>query len=151
MGGNSIAFAKAVILSHTPEQLDGDMVKFLAITTVTIVCLTHYFSRRFSIALNNFMAAFKIGLLFILIIFGFVASKRSINGRADWKNPPYPRDEPKNTPKDYFAAFILVMYSYQGWNNANFVSIFGVSKAQYSFGANSLLGHSRQFSLKAKL
>lgn len=150
MGANSITLAKTCMLSVRPEQASGDMVKFLAITTLTIVCLTHYFSRRFSIVLNNILATFKIGLLVIIIVFGFIASKRSINGRADWNSPPYPRDKPKDIPKDYFTAFLLVMYSYQGWNNANFVSVFGVSKAQYSFGANNLLGHSRQFSLKAK-
>jgi amino acid transporter len=74
----------------------------------------HYFSRKSGLLLNLLFALYKIVLVIVLIICGCIASKKPDNGWSDWGPQPI---ESKNV----LAAMIYIIYSYQGWENANYV------------------------------
>jgi len=63
--------------------------------------------------LNKLFALYKIFLLIAFIVAGGIASLREGNGKDDWGSQPGNRD--------YLGGLIYVMYSYRGWENANYV------------------------------
>jgi amino acid transporter len=118
--GNSIQFALNVLLTANPEatdptQLDKRLVTYVAITILTVVCFIHYFSRNSGLLLNLMFAVYKVILVTIFIICGCIASSKPSNGKSDWGDQPI-------ESKDVLAAMIFITYSYQGWENANYVS-----------------------------
>ena len=120
--GNSLQFAKNTLLAANPEvtnttELDKRLVTLIAIIVLTIISFVHYFSRNSGLFLNLSFAGFKIILVIVLTIAGGIASGQPVNGKSDWGNQPIPK-------KDVLAALIYIMYSYQGWENANYVSFY---------------------------
>lgn len=117
--GNSLQFAKHVLLTALPDvtdttQLDKRLISLVAICILTLVSFIHYFSRNSGLLLNLVFAVYKIILVFIFVICGCIASGQPGNGKSDWG------DQPIQT-KNALAAMIYIIYSYQGWENANYV------------------------------
>jgi amino acid transporter len=117
--GNSLQFAKHVLLTAMPDvtdttQLDKRLISFVAISILTVVSSIHYFSRNSGLLLNLVFAVYKIILVFIFVICGCIASRQPNNGKSDWGDQPI-------TSKNALAAMIYIIYSYQGWENANYV------------------------------
>jgi amino acid transporter len=119
--GNSIAFAKQTILASDPTttkttDLDARLVRFIAIVVLSVVCLLHYFSNRFGLFMNKVFAIFKTGLLFTVFVAGVRVAGNKGSGLADFKDTHGERNS-----ADGLAAMVLIFYSYQGWENANYV------------------------------
>lgn len=115
---NSMNFANQVLISanvHNPSYVpDGRLLRFIAIVGLSFFCLLHYFSGRAGRALNQFLAFFKISLLIIVFFAGIARS--SEHHKADWGLSP-------NHDKSSSAtAFLLVVWSFTGWENSTFVS-----------------------------
>lgn len=138
--------------SRTSSDPDKRLVDFIAITVLSVVCLLHYRSRRLGLFLNRLLAAFKIGLLFTIFVAGTNARYNQNSGISDWGTQPLPTNTtgasiPTSTPTliptststsvqqsagsdadsstdvlGSFSGFILVLYSYTGWENANYVA-----------------------------
>jgi amino acid transporter len=120
--GNSIAFAKHVLLAANPSitnttELDSRVVRLIAVFVLSVVCLMHYFSGRFGRFLNKVLAIFKIGLLFTVFVAGVKASYSKESGTQDFKVVHGERHS-----LDGLAAMVLILYAYQGWENANYAS-----------------------------
>jgi amino acid transporter len=116
--GNLIQFAKLILLSANPEttdtkDLDRGLISFIAIVALTGVCFLHYFSRNSGLFLNMFFVVFKIVLLCVTIICGGIASTQPENGKSTWGQ--------QKESSDVLGALVYVIYSYQGWENANYV------------------------------
>jgi amino acid transporter len=117
--GNSLQFAKHVLLTALPDvtdttQLDKRLISLVAICVLTFVSFIHYFSRNSGLLLNLVFAIYKIILVFIFVVCGCIASGQSDNGKSDWGDQPI-------QSKNALAAMIYIIYSYQGWENANYV------------------------------
>jgi amino acid transporter len=117
--GNSLQFAKNILLAANPTvtettELDKRLISYIAISILTVVSFIHYFSRNSGMLLNLVFAVYKVVLVIVLIICGFIASKKPDNGRSDWGQQPV-------ASKDVLGAMIYIIYSYQGWENANYV------------------------------
>lgn len=117
--GNCIQFAKHVLLAAMPNvtdttELDKRLISFVAICILTIACFVHYFSRNSGLLLNLLFAGYKTVLVIVFIIAGGVASSR-IGAKTDWGNHGA-------TSQNIIGALVYVIYSYQGWENANYVS-----------------------------
>jgi amino acid transporter len=115
--GNAIAFARFVMIAALPtetklEALDSKVVKLVAINIVSVVCLLHYFSHNLGRFLNKLLAIYKFCLLMAVIIAGFCASRV--------KNGEFDRNVAQNT-KNQLGGLVLVLYSFTGWENANYV------------------------------
>jgi amino acid transporter len=108
-----------VLLAANPtvqktEDLDRQLITLLAILVLTVVCFLHYFSRNSGLLLNLLFSAYKICLIVVFIIAGGVAYGTSTDRPNDWNDQPVGK-------KDALAALIYIIYSYQGWENANYV------------------------------
>jgi hypothetical protein len=87
----------------------------VAITIVTIVCFILYCSSNFGLYINKAFALYKVLLLSMLIIAGTVIAVREKSpGRRDWD------DERPGSP-NIALAMVIVLFAYQGWENANYV------------------------------
>lgn len=115
---NSMMFANQVLISANAKTIhyvpDGRLVRFIAIVALSLFCLLHYFSGRAGRRLNQLLAFFKVCLLVIVLFAGIVrASHHFVN---DWNLNPNPNKSNSAT------AFLLIVFSFTGWENATFVS-----------------------------
>ena len=125
---NTIAFAKQMLLAFNPEEKNPDyrLQRFVALVCITFICLIHLFSRKMGIFMNNALAVYKVGLLLFVVISGFVCLGGG--GGGDHSNIKYGAENLKDafkggsgSPYSYASAMLSVLYSYQGWENANYV------------------------------
>lgn len=125
---NSIAFAKNMIgaFSDNPNP-DYRLQKFVALVCISFICLIHLLSRNMGIYINNTLALYKVALLAFVVVTGFVClggggGKHLKEGGAyGVKNLENAFTGPSRSPHDYASAMLHVLYSYQGWENANYV------------------------------
>jgi amino acid transporter len=114
----SLQFGKQ-LLSTCIEQngaaLDESVVRFIAVTIVSMACLLSYFSSRVGRSLNQLFAMVKILLLVSVIGLGVYTLETS---QSPQKRATEDRKSYQNVP----AALLLVLYSFQGWENATYVS-----------------------------
>ncbi|WZH47078.1 High-affinity methionine permease [Fusarium acuminatum] len=134
---NSMQFGRMVLLCINADQgvdnaivdVNNDLMRYIGVTILTIICLTQFFSPSFGRRLNKFLAVVKIGFLLGLAIVGLTALSRDIkDGKghdttqsSDWSK----WNERKVVSKVSFAkALLIVLFSFEGWENATFVSSF---------------------------
>ena len=67
--------------------------------------------------LNRVLALFKGLLLFSVFVAGVIASRKEGSGLSDFRHILG-----KHASVDSIAALVLILYAYQGWENANYVS-----------------------------
>lgn len=113
-----------------------------------MVCLIHAFAPRWGIWLSNGLGAFKLILLSLLVCTGFAAlAGRTAAGRPNPDNfssfhgPPLQRpgiEDSAGTAAGYALALLQVLYSYSGWENANYVK--STWNSEEERGAWALMG-----------
>jgi hypothetical protein len=119
--GNSISFAKNILLSADltkaqTSELNARLVRFVAIAVVSLVCLLHYFSSRAGLFLNKALFWYKSLLLLVVLSAGIHHARKHGN---EWNN--YNGQKQRGSSMDCLAAMISIFYTYQGWENANYV------------------------------
>lgn len=174
---NSMQFAKLVLVaiqakafSDDPTyQINRDLVRFIAVAALSVICLVQFFSPRAGRRLNNLAAVVKIMFMVLLIVFGGLAASKASKNSGDWteKNCVFTNGTLRLFPEkigccidndingilrnttcfssddiDNFIrpdadhkfvkertgsgawakALLLVLFSFQGWENASFVS-----------------------------
>ncbi|KAF2624273.1 amino acid transporter [Macroventuria anomochaeta] len=117
--GNSIQFAKHVLVAAFPgledsTKLDPRLVRYIAISVITFVCLIHWHSSRAGLFLNKLVAWYKIVLLVVIFISGMTKSSGNQSKWSDSGNGV--------STTDGMTGMVLIFYSYQGWENANYVA-----------------------------
>lgn len=121
--GNAIVFAKLVMVAALPEstdikELDPKIVKLISINIVSIVCLLHFFAPRLGLAFNRLLALYKLCLIITVFSACFwEATHGNYHGLGKGS------DQSSTSPLSKISAVVLVLYSYTGWENANYVSI----------------------------
>jgi amino acid transporter len=115
-------------IDPTNPTPDDRLLKFLSFVTISFICLIHVFSRKMGLVLNNCLAIYKIALLTFVVLAGFVALAGTRAKGADRsseygiKNLDNAFSGPNGGPYGYATAILGVLFSYQGWENANYVS-----------------------------
>ena len=109
--GNSIQFAKHVLVAAFPDledatELDPRLVRYIAISVITLVCLIHWHSRRSGLFLNKLVAWYKLALLVVVFIAGMVWSGKN---PSEWSNSTNGA-----SATDGMTGMVLIFYSYQG-------------------------------------
>jgi amino acid transporter len=114
-GTNVLQVGREVLIAIHPDQdPNRDLVRFIGIVTMSTICLIQLFSSRAGRVLNGFFALVKILFLVVLFFFGVGALNSN----------PKPGDFTDKAPEptlNYAEALLVVLYSYEGWENANFV------------------------------
>jgi amino acid transporter len=121
--GNSVTFAKQILLAsdtsyENTTDIDERLIRFIAIVVLSAVCLLHYFSNKFGLFLNKLFAIFKTILLFTVFVAGVKSARKEGSGLDDFTQTHGASDSANG-----LAAMVLIFYSYQGWENANYVSM----------------------------
>lgn len=122
ISGNAIAFARFVMIAALPTNrslvdLDSKVVKLIAISILSVVCLLHYLSSNLGRFLNKLLALYKLCLLVAVMSTGFWAYR--IN-KAGLDDDTLINAVPQGT-ESKLGAVVLVLYSFTGWENANYV------------------------------
>ena len=98
------------------SELSDGLVRYTAVVVQSVVCLLLYFARRLCFVFNSTFALYKIVLLLFIFITGMVNSRGPDSGLRDFseKHSGY-------TSKNALNAILAVIYSYEGWDGANYV------------------------------
>jgi amino acid transporter len=91
---------------------DERLLRFLAVVILTFLCALHYRSARMARKLNVTLAGLKIVMLIVVMVAGAVKASKE---RVSWSETT--SDEASSTA----AAFLLILFSFGGWENATFV------------------------------
>ncbi|KAF8537918.1 amino acid permease-domain-containing protein [Trichophaea hybrida] len=97
-----------------PGILDEKLLRGLAVGILSIFCLFHYFSDRFGRILNKYLAVFKILMLIGLAAGGL--NKIRTSPANDFNSSV------KAPASSHASAILLILFSFQGWENATFVA-----------------------------
>ena len=98
------------------SEISDGLVRYTAVVVQTVVCLLLYFARRLCFVFNSAFAVYKIILLVFIFIVGMINSRGPNSGLTDFneKHPGY-------TSEDALNAMLAVIYSFEGWDGANYV------------------------------
>lgn len=114
---NNMQFAKQVLVCAagdvTDPSPDPRALRFIAVVALTFFCLLHYFSGRVGRDLNQVLAFIKV--TFLLVVFFAGIARASHHFKADWHQNPNPDVSSSAT------AFLYIIFSFSGWENATFV------------------------------
>lgn len=119
---NSMQLANQVLISakinDTAYRPDGRLLRFIAVVALSFFCLLHYFSGRVGRTLNQILAGFKVGLLFVVFIAGIVRAKNHF--QADWGQHTNSTGI-SGSGSSNASAFLFIIFTFTGWENASFV------------------------------
>lgn len=127
--GNCVSFAKLILQAFEPTEKDPDfrLQKFIALVMLSAVCLLHVFSRNTGIAINNFLALYKLALVTFIVLVGFAAMAggrgKGVTGGGGYglTNFADAADIRRMSMNEYANAALGVLWAYTGWENANYV------------------------------
>lgn len=111
-------FSNQVYISATDsDSPDQRVLRLIAVVILTVICLLHYFSASIGRDLNVVLAASKVLTLSVLFVAGAIkASKEHVH---DFNQVNL---NTSTSSSSAAAGFILILYAFQGWENATFVS-----------------------------
>lgn len=119
---NTLQIGREFLICISPNQNPNrHLVRFIGIVAFSIICLIQLFSSRAGRSLNSIFALIKILFLLVLLGFGFAAIRHNTS-------PVEFTQKVSGIPAlNYAQAILIVLFSYTGWENANFVSTTPVS------------------------
>lgn len=112
------------------DETNQDLMRFIGIVVLSIICLLQYFSPGFGRGMNKTLAVIKLAFMVALFIVGIAATGRKIEDRSgDWYVWHPTKDEQEDNSDiaersdfTFAKALLLVLFRFQGWENATFVS-----------------------------
>jgi amino acid transporter len=114
-------FAKQVLTCAATDAIDTDPkssdLRFIAIVALSVLCLFHYFSSRVGRDLNQVLALIKIIFLVAVASAGCWQIKHH--------NRPEYKQNPNRNASSSATAFLYIVFSFSGWQNATYVSTLG--------------------------
>ncbi|KAI9893693.1 MAG: hypothetical protein M1814_005909 [Vezdaea aestivalis] len=138
--GNAISFSRYIGFLFAPSPKEGSkgafaprgiqnewLIKLVACSVTIFVCAVHYRLVNIGIVANNLLAFVKVLALFLFFTAGLFGGLihtsaeygKTIPGAHDWLAH---RETGTRPAFNIALAILLVLYSYQGWENANYVT-----------------------------
>ena len=124
--GNSLAFGRYILLASGRHSIDGWPARGIGIACITFAVTLHSLLPKWGIRLVNVLGVFKVAIVLLIIFAGFAA----LGGHARVPNP-HNFDHAFRFEKgdgyggggayEYSNALLNIIYSYKGWENANYV------------------------------
>lgn len=124
--GNSLAFGRYVLFASGSEQPDGWLARGLGIICVTFAVLLHALLPKWGVRLVNVLGIFKVVVLLFIVFSGFaaLAGHRRVPDPHNFDNA-FRTEEGEGYGNGglygYATALLRIIYSYKGWENANYV------------------------------
>ncbi|UNI23803.1 hypothetical protein JDV02_009600 [Purpureocillium takamizusanense] len=124
--GNALAFGRYILYASGSEAPDGWQARGIGIAGVTFAIVLHSTLPKWGIRLFNVLGVFKVVVLLFIVFSGFAA----LAGRRLVDDPHNFDDAFRIESGDgyggggayaYSNALLNVVYSYKGWENANYV------------------------------
>lgn len=124
--GNALAFGRYVLYASGRESPDGWAARGIGIAGVTFAILLHSVLPKWGVRLFNVLGIFKVVILLFIVCSGFAA----LAGHRLVPDPHNFDDAFRIEDGDgyggggayaYSNALLNVVYSYKGWENANYV------------------------------
>lgn len=115
---NAITFGRYILLAAGKPSPTPWEQRSTAVGALTFCCLLHSFLPKWGVRLSNALGLFKIVVLLLVVLSGFAA----LAGKLRVEKPNNFTDAFDGSTRDaynYAAALLNVIYSYQGWENAN--------------------------------
>ncbi|EFX06011.1 high affinity methionine permease [Grosmannia clavigera kw1407] len=128
--GNALAFGRYVLYAVSDGgsmgATDGWLARVIGVVLVIVVIGLHSVAPRWGIRLFNTLGVFKVGVLAFIVVTGFAAL-------AGYRRVPDPHnfDRPFDMSDlgryggggayAYASALLSIIYSFKGWENANYV------------------------------
>jgi len=128
--GGSVVFSSYVLLAATGDAQSGTWLnRGIAIVAVSVVCLIHAFAPRPGIWISNALGCFKLILLLLVVCTGFAAlAGRTVMPTPDnfssFNGPDSVvgvAESSAGQAAGYAVALLQILYTYSGWENANYV------------------------------
>jgi amino acid transporter len=124
--GNALAFGRYILYASGWSSVDGWPARGIAIVCVTFAVALHATLPKWGVRLFNILGVFKVGVVLFIIFAGFAA----LAGR---RLVPDPHNFDNSFAIEvgdgyggggvyaYSNALLNIIYSYKGWENANYV------------------------------
>lgn len=124
--GNSLAFGRYVLYASGQEETDGWLARGLGIICVTFAVALHSLLPKWGVRLVNALGIFKVIILLFIVFSGFaaLAGHRRVPDPHNFDNA-FRIEEGDGYGNGgvygYATALLRIIYSYKGWENANYV------------------------------
>ncbi|KAK6083402.1 amino acid permease [Seiridium cupressi] len=124
--GNALAFGRYILFASGSAEPDGWAARGIGIVCITFAVTLHSVFPRWGLRLVNVLGVFKVAVLLLIVFSGFAA----LAGRRLVPDPHNFDDAFTFHRGDgwggggayaYAQALLRVIYSYKGWENANYV------------------------------
>ena len=117
---NALQVGREVLVAVRPQETTPqmDVLRLIGVFSLTILCLVNYWSSSVGRKLNRWVAVLKLVFLVILVIAGAVRTHyRKFEGNGFVECAPV-----DHSAADAAKAMLLVIFSFEGWENATFVA-----------------------------
>ncbi|KAF2805601.1 uncharacterized protein BDZ99DRAFT_480297 [Mytilinidion resinicola] len=117
---SSLVFARQIFGGLVAEP-NAWRTTHLASLLALFICWLHYRAPRFALFANRALALIKVVFLLVLVLVGFLRILLEPAPGAWFQDEAHLPREPSTSFKQ-LEALVLVLYSYDGWQSANYVS-----------------------------
>jgi len=124
--GNSLAFGRYITYAAGGEVVDTYKARGIGVACVTFAVILHSTLPKWGIRLFNVLGVFKVVILLFIVFSGFaaLAGHRRIPDPENFKDAfklEVTEDYGGGGAYAYSNALLNIVYSYKGWENANYV------------------------------
>ncbi|KAF8245527.1 amino acid permease [Wilcoxina mikolae CBS 423.85] len=120
--GNSLSFSRYVLFAAGSSEPDGWTSRGIAVACVTFAVVLHSILPVWGIIATNVLGVFKVVILVFIVFSGFAALNNHLKVlKPDNLQNAFKRHEFGGGVYNYCTALLRIVYSYKGWENANYV------------------------------
>ncbi|KAK0723454.1 amino acid/polyamine transporter I [Lasiosphaeria miniovina] len=124
--GNSLAFGRYVLYASGNELKDSYKARAIGVVCATFSVVLHAFLPKWGVRLINTLGVFKVVILLFIVFSGFaaLAGHRKVDNPHNFDNAFAIESGEGYSGGGAYAysnALLNIIYSYKGWENANYV------------------------------
>jgi amino acid transporter len=124
--GNSLAFGRYILYAAGGELKDTYAARGVGVACATFAVVLHAVAPKWGIRLFNVLGVFKVAVLLFIVFSGFaaLAGRRLVPDPRNFDNAFAIESGPGYGGGGAYAysnALLNIVYSYKGWENANYV------------------------------
>jgi len=121
--GNSYAFGKYILFAFEIKDVEDHWFRFIGVGVITFSVYLHVYHSKASTKLFTTLGFIKVGVLVLIIVLGVLVALGLINvpSNDNFQNIWQDYDSYSGNSYNISVALLQVIYSFKGWENANYV------------------------------